>query len=405
MKIIIQILFLIVLMGLQSCNFLLGSKKDTTVDEVFEQGKIDPALVPQNVGYVPIFPFFSGFQHPVDIYVGYDNMIYVCDDNGLHILDLTGKEHRRIAINGATDVIQDRKMQTYVCGRAEVIRSGQTYNLAAVYKIINSATSSGYIIVDTLLHPDCDLSRSGFRGALDEQVSFTGLAATADNTLYISRTGPLNELDKAYRTDNCILFFDPNGNNIGSATGLNPISGGLKSCAGISSMASFCAPPQLIFGMNSSRDFLVTLNNQGINLEYRVLWIREIIDTDNGNSYLQNDQMLNFDTTKANDFLYRPFRFSSPTDIFIAPDKSGYIFVVDDVSDSLYQFTQAGFEGVNAPANSTSRKQIIASFGGNGNGPFQFDQPSGVCFFKRMLYVADKGNNRICRFKLNTDIE
>jgi len=405
MKINIQILLCIAFFGMQSCNFLLGSKKDSTVDEVFEQGKIDPALVPQSVGYVPIFPFFSGFQNPVDIYVGYDNMIYVCDDNGLHILDLTGKEHRRIPIIGATDVVQDRKMQTYVIGRAEVVRSGQTYNLTAVFKIINAATASGYIIVDTLLHPDCDMSRSGFRGALDEQVSFTGLATTADNSLYVSRTGPLNELDKAYRTDNCVLFFDPNGNNTGYATGLNPISGGLKSCAGISSLASFCSPPQLIFGMNSSRDFLISLNKPGISFEYRALWIREIIDTDNGNSYLQNDQLLNYDTSKANDFMYRPNRFSSPSDIFIAPDRSGYIFVVDELSDSLYQFTQAGFEGVNAPANSLSRKQIVASFGGQGSGPFQFDQPSGVCYFKRMLYVADKRNNRVCRFKLNTDIE
>nr|MBP9181087.1 hypothetical protein [Bacteroidia bacterium] len=69
------------------------------------------------------------------------------------------------------------------------------------------------------------------------------------------------------------------------------------------------------------------------------------------------------------------------------------------------QFTNRGYEGVNAPATYSDRKQIIASFGGNGSGPFQFKDPSGVCYFKRMVYVADKGNGRICRYKLSTDIE
>jgi len=42
---------------------------------------------------------------------------------------------------------------------------------------------------------------------------------------------------------------------------------------------------------------------------------------------------------------------------------------------------------------------------GTYSGPYSFNDPSGVCYFKRMIYVADKNNNRICRFKLNTDLE
>jgi hypothetical protein len=29
----------------------------------------------------------------------------------------------------------------------------------------------------------------------------------------------------------------------------------------------------------------------------------------------------------------------------------------------------------------------------------------GICYNRKMIYVADKGNNRICRYKLNTDLE
>lgn len=76
------------------------------------------------------------------------------------------------------------------------------------------------------------------------------------------------------------------------------------------------------------------------------------------------------------------------------------------MKDSLYQFTGRGLEGVPPPANNNgSGKYIKTSIGGRGAGPFQFNQPSGVCYFNRVIYVADKGNNRIVRYRLSTDVE
>jgi len=112
-----------------------------------------------------------------------------------------------------------------------------------------------------------------------------------------------------------------------------------------------------------------------------------------------------FDYSKADRFLYETNRFINPVDVYIAPDITGYIFVVDAATDSLYQFTRKGYEGVNPPAGSASTKQIIASFGGEGSGPFQFNDPSSVAYLRETVYVADKGNNRICRYKLSTDLE
>jgi hypothetical protein len=48
---------------------------------------------------------------------------------------------------------------------------------------------------------------------------------------------------------------------------------------------------------------------------------------------------------------------------------------------------------------------VLASFGGEGAGPFQFVDPSGVCYFRRTVFVADKGNGRIIRYQLSTDLE
>ena len=81
--------------GLAGCDAVLGSKSDPTTDEIFIEGQTDPTLV-DDVGYVPLNPFYTqgfggAFVNPVDVYVGYDEFVYVADDRGLHVLDLAGR--------------------------------------------------------------------------------------------------------------------------------------------------------------------------------------------------------------------------------------------------------------------------------------------------------------------------
>jgi hypothetical protein len=396
-----------------SCSALFGTKQDDQVEDVLRQGAIDPDLVPQNVGYVPLFPFFTGFNNPVDIFVGYDELIYVVDENGLNILDQKGSRYQIIPIPGATDVTQDRRLHTYVSGRVNLPRGpgGSMVNLAAVYKLENTLTGN-YQITDTLIHPDCDFSRSitAFRGADDELVKFTGLATLHDNTLYITRTGPRNDPNSFIVPDNTVLVFDMNGTNLGSARGLTPNSANLRSALGLSSIATFAAPPQRLEGLSRSKSFYITQSDQSMPVEYRVLSIIVQDDPDAGTEYRENASLLSFDLTRGDRFLYEPFRFRKPEDCFVSPDNLQYLFVVDSELDSLFVFNVQGVEGVNAPATYASRKQVIVSFGGPGadgtaSGPFSFRNPSGVCFHRRVIFVADKGNNRICRYILNTDLQ
>ncbi len=381
----------------------MGSKKDKAVDDILAKGKIDPNLVPSNVGYVPVQPFFTGFSHPVDIVMGFDELLYIVDDKGLNIVDQAGRLQQTIYIPGATDVTQDRRLHTYVAGRVNIIVGGQTKNVAAVYHLINTATGN-YQIIDTLIHPYCDGTRSSSFGAQDEQVKFTGLACTADNTLYVARTGPMPDNSPAI-ADNNVLIFDKDGNNTGYANGLSPNAASLKSVVGLSSIATFAAPPQRVFGINPSPDFIVTQAASSQQIEFRTLWIKQFNDPDFGIIYTENTNLLNYDNSKSLSFLYKANRFENPADVYIAGDQTAYIFVVDANKDSLFQFTARGYEGVNPPANYGSTKQIYASFGGKGQGLFNFDEPSGVCYYKRMVFVADKNNNRICRYKLSTDLE
>ncbi|MGB0345916.1 MAG: hypothetical protein ACPGGA_00450, partial [Balneolaceae bacterium] len=93
-------------------------------------------------------------------------------------------------------------------------------------------------------------------------------------------------------------------------------------------------------------------------------------------------------------------------DITYTADDDSYIFVVDEGLNKLFQFQTNGQEGVPPPAGAEDQsRQIMVSFGEFGAGPKQFDQPSGVAYFDRVVYVADKGNNRIARFKLTSDFE
>lgn len=402
------VFFFLSILMVSSCSALFGDKKDRQTDEIFEQGAIDPNLVPTAVGYVPVYPFFNNFSHPIDVYVGYDEMIYVIDDNGLNILDQKGTLGVIIPIPGATDVIQDRSLHVYVTGRVNHPLLG---NRAAVYHLINTATGN-YQFVDTLIHPLCDDSRAvtGNRGADDEAVQFTGLATLADNTLYLTRTGPRNDVSSFIRPDNTVLVYDQKGNNTGYAAGLSPQASSLKSAIGLSSIATLAGPPQRVTGISTSKDFFITQASSDPSIEYRFIRITVYDDPDLGTQYTETSSYLNYDDTKADRFQYQSFRFKKPEDCYVSPDNLQYSFMVDSGTDSLYVFTNQGFEGVNPPANSTFKKQVIVSFGGQGadgtsSGPFSFNDPSGVCYNRKIVYVADKNNNRICRYKLSTDLQ
>ena len=68
-------------------------------------------------------------------------------------------------------------------------------------------------------------------------------------------------------------------------------------------------------------------------------------------------------------------------------------------------FNQIGIEGVAPPPGAGSTRPVRVSFGGEGAGPLQFMDPQGVAYYREIVYVADTGNNRVSRFRLNTDFE
>jgi len=330
----------------------------------------------------------------------------VVDAAGVHVFDQKGEEHRLIAIKNATEVVQDRRIHTYIIGTADVEVNGETKQLSAIYRLGNTAGAGDIVYYDTIIHPFADVSRrnTSFRKE-DEQVRFTGVAPMFDNKIYVSRTGPRNDENATARPDNSILIFDKDGVNTTYARGLSPNVSSIKSIIGVSAIANEVAPPQEVFGMSESLNFIYCQKaSNGVVPEFGVLYITVTYNPESGFSYESSPAFTDFDFGKSARFLYESFRFRSPEDIYIAPDRR-HIFVVDSELDSVFQFTISGEEGVTPPANSPEKRNIVVSFGGEGDGPFQFKDPSGICYLRRTIYVADKGNNRVLRFRLNTDLE
>lgn len=416
------------------CDAIMDKKSDPTTDEIFEDGRQDPTVIVDVVGYAALAPFWEGFNAPTDIAVGFDEMIYVTDADGVHILDRAGRRFKSFNDNGRMlqpgSVIQDRNLNVFITARINVkvdtllknpqVTDTTTWNLACVYVIRNLNTAEAVSVEQILIHPFVDASRASTTSKIarlsktsptsDERVELTGVAVLADNSVYVSRRGPLNQLNSISSPDNTVLEMRPatvSGNvlwsNSQQITALNPTVPSLISAVGLSAITTFIAPPQRE-RMAADRSFLVAQADTTLQVPYRVLWIGAA-ETPDGLVFSANSSLLTQDTTRAKRFLYETDRFRKPSGMAYAADGSNYIFITDEARDSVYIFQTNGFEGVRAPGAPSTAKPVPASFGGFGSGPRQFKNPSGVAYFRRVVYVADKGNNRIARYKLNTDFE
>jgi len=428
MKVSHKLLFLLIAgLGVGSCDQIFSSKSNSDTDEIFEEGRIDPELESEE-GYALVQPIWRDFDAPEDVHIGFDEFVYVADANGLHLLDRADLSPRvTIPLRGANAVTQDRLLNVYVSARIDTviedIDPNITWDLPAVYKIKNLNGAGPLTFVDTLIFPfdDASLSTSAAQNARlnrnsninYERVEITGLTVLGDNTLYVTRRGPFEETTQVAAPDNTVLEFsrirvndvttDKMVNNRQIRT-LNPSIPSLRSGIGLSAIASFVAAPQRD-SFTDDRSFLIAQADQTKEIPFRVLWINAV-ETVDGLVFQQNSTLLAQDTTQADGFLYEPNKFMIPSDIAYSGDDDSFIFIVDEGLNRLFQFQTNGQEGVPPPAGAVDQtRQVLVSFGELGNGEKEFNQPSGVAYFDRIVYVADRGNNRILRYRLTSDFE
>lgn len=325
----------------------------------------DPGNIAGDTLYVNINPAWTGFNNPQDIYIGNEPFIYVADtdNNQIVMLNLAGTVLGTRSVNRPVALSQDYQLNLIIC--AEFDTSGQTYG--AVYKL--DLFSADHDIANaplTRLLPRANVS-SDFRSG----VKYTGACVLYNNSFYISRTGPNNT--SIFDPDNSILIFEkkllPDGTKkdtlIGRLPSIEPLGTGLMTANGLSSLTSY---------KNRSIDFIMTLTG---NTSFKSQWLY----------YNYGSETPGYENklSAGNNNLMLPNKFVRPEDA--AVDNSGNIFIADAGRDSIYKFNSFGDE--------------LQSFGG----PSVFNQPYAVAWFDKVLYVADKGNNRILRFILSTDLQ
>ena len=406
------------LLPLGGCD-LFGSKQNDTTDDIFRQGRIDPNAV-ANVGYVPVQPYFKessagAFDAPTDVYVGFDGFVYVTDARGLHVLNRAGQPQASLATVGGQPlrepgcVVQDRRLHVYVCALRDTTVEGTKWTLPVVYRISGVSTGAPEM-EDIIWQPFDDLNRAVIRRnpiTEDTQARFVGVGVRPDNSVYVARRGPLAaNVPQPY---NGILGYDASGANTGQIIQVSGRRASLLSAFNPTDVLTTVQPPQRQTFPNSA-DFFVAQSPLESGdarpgtapLANAVVSIR-VSETPDGVTYGPDVSRLGASQTARG--LYTVNRFLNPSDLAFSADGTNYLFVLDSGKDSLFVFNNAGIEGVAPPPGSRDSAPVRVSFGGSGDGPLSFKRPQGVAYFGRTVYVADTGNNRIARFRLNTDLE
>ncbi|MGB3618320.1 MAG: hypothetical protein WBA12_09380 [Catalinimonas sp.] len=410
------------LCGLTGCENFFGDKTDLDFIDV-------PEFQAREVAYVPIFPIIqddpdpsdTNYFTPVSLAIGFDRLTYAVDagNNRVVVFDASGRPvgslpapaPRTITLDGQPrtllsrftgGIVQDRKLDLLVVGTIDTVINNTFYTLATIFRY-DLKGQGGYgpaeaRVTNRVIHPFY-LKQSV--NTDDGRVRFRDVAILGDNRYYVTRNGP--RANAFGGPDDAVLVFsadDARFSPVFVATGAGVLNNFFRDPLGITTTVQ---PPQLPQS-NYPEDFYVTLADGAT--AFKVVGISVAV-SDAGQSYVLIPPAP-VDTTRADRYLYEPFRFSRPTDVTLTGDGTNFLFVVDETKDSLYQFTQAGLEGVPPPPGSINPTKVVpVSFGG-GSGETDFNRPVAVAYDSRTVYVADilpDGRGRILRFRLTIDFD
>lgn len=323
-----------------------------------------PGNIEGDTVYVQLNPPWEGFNNPQSIFIGNEPFVYVADtdNNRIVMMNLAGAVLGTREIKRPVAISQDYQLNLIVCSEFDTL--GVTYG--AVFKL--DMFAAGHDITNAPIRRV--LPRPGVSADLKPTVRFTGVCTFYDNSFYVARIGPNNS--SIFDPDNSILIFEkktlPDGGKVDTLIGrlpsLVPLGTGTMTTNGLSSLTSF---------KRLNNDFIMTLTG---NTNFKVQWLYY--------NFASETPGYENRLGAGRSTIMLPNKFVSPEGSAI--DNSGNIFIADAGVDSVYKFNSFGDE--------------LQSFGG----PQQFNQPADVAFFDRTLYVVDRGNNRILRFILSTDL-
>lgn len=322
--------------------------------------------------YIPVTPILTGFNQPIDILVGYEPLIYICDNGNNRVIqmDLSG------SVIGYSNFIlkpkkitQDRNYDLLVIGSViDTIPPNTLDTVDAVFRLkLHDANHGGEITGVTpviVFKSNQPTPIPGNHGKL------TGVATFFDNYYLVLRAGPNNT--SFIDPDNAIFKIDKFDHTVpvpDRLPGFEVEGQGLLSLLSTSSVSTFPF---------NGTDLIYTQTAD--NVAFKIQWCTY---DDFDGTYIPK-----FTPASSVDLL-RPGLVRAPQDITL--DRFNNMFVIDSQKDSVYKFNSLG-------------RLLTESFGGAGTAANKFNNPMGIAFFDKTLYVCDTDNNRILRFILSTDI-
>jgi hypothetical protein len=381
--------------GVTACDGWFGEKTDLGFIEV-------PSYDSTTVLFVPIQPFFTGYNRPVDVCFGYDNTIYIVEEGQRIVqIDESGRRIGTYALPGVKRVVQNRELELLALATFDTTVGGNPYRLEAIYRlgIVNgtSLNIGNAQVLNRIVHPL--YFRSSIVSA-DTLVRFNDLDLLANDDFYVTRSGP--GTGSIFGPDDAILLFSRNNvyqNYVIMTTSQGNIPDYFDVPFSITTQAK---PPQGPF-VSNSRNFVVA--QTGLQPALKVQFVTSSVGAEGEQSFELNTSLVLNDFSRGDGFLYTTNRFSQPVALEYTGDGTNYLFVADAGRDSVYLFANNGVEGVPPQPGSNTTRNTRVSFGGTGVGPSQFRYPAGLTHRNSTLYVADRDNGRICRYRLTTDLD
>jgi hypothetical protein len=346
--------------------FLFGCEEKFDLSTLPQQGAST-----QDTSYVQLSPGFPGFDGPQDVMVGNDQLLYVADTraNRVVMMNLAGGQLSARTMLHPVSLAQDSRLDLLVGGEV-VASNGDTIGALFRIHLVSVSPDSAHRLdlarIDTLWRESAKPSRR-----------FPGIATLPDNSWLAVRTGPDNS--SFIDPDARVLLFSRND------VFLTPVSAfATGTGTGIASI-NF---PTAIASFPGVRDFVLTQSSIGV--AYGAIWMRY----DSTAEFV--DWTPRFDPASTVDRLVdfiRPNRFQQLEAVTIDRARRD-VFVADAALDSVFKFNSRGTlkgESFGRYKSIVGRDTIM-------------QQPTGLAFFNKILYVADSKRGMILRFTLTSDV-
>lgn len=341
-------------------------------EEKYDLSKLPTqATLEADTSYKFVSPPFAGFDGPQDVMIGNDQLLYVADTraNRVVMMNLAGIQLSARSILHPVSLAQDSRLDLLVGGEV-VSASGDTIGALFRIHLVSLSPDSAHRL---------DLARidTVWKEVAKPQRRFPGITALPDNKWLAVRTGPDNA--SFIDPDARVLLFNRND------VFVTPLS---EFATGTGSGIANINFPTSIASFPGVRDFVLAQSSVGVS--YGAIWMRY------DSSALSEGWVPKFDPANAIDRyvdFVRPNRFQQPEAVAIDRARRD-IFIADATLDSIFKFNSRGA----LKGESFGRYRSIV-------GPDTvLQQPTGLAFFNKILYVADARRGMILRFILTSDL-